>query len=118
MSTITEAQEKKIADFLVGQTLSRGTETETSVCSIVAINLAVTGTHTDVTPDYMSNVIGEFIVRMQDEMPGRMRNTKKWKAFLPLAAGTGRDKEKEKKRLTLIVAFVWELLKQYQPIAD
>jgi hypothetical protein len=65
----------------------------------------------------MSEVIGKWIIKVQDSMPDDMRNSAQWKSLLPLAAGTGRAKEK--KRLAIILDWMWgTVLPTLQPLAD
>lgn len=117
MSTITAEQQAAIAAKLAGMTLPRGIGTTENACSIAAINLALTGTLTDNIPPCMSEVIGRWIISVQDAMPSEMRNSSEWKSLLPLAAGTGRDREKE--RLEIIMQWMWnDVLPTVQPIAD
>ena len=96
--------------------LTKGVGTKKNACSIAAINLALTGELTDDIPDCMSEVIGKWIIAIQDRMPDDMRNSDEWKRLLPLAAGTGRTKESE--RLSIIMDWMWESLKLLQPFAD
>jgi hypothetical protein len=117
MSTITIEQQQAIAEKLASMTLPSGLGTEEAACSIAAINLALTGKLTDDIPNCMSEVIGKWIIRIQDAMPADMRNSGRWKQLLPLAAGTGRDKEK--KRLSIILDWMWgAVLPTLQPLAD
>jgi hypothetical protein len=118
MSTITAEQEQRITEFVKNHTLTKGLGTKQSACSIAAINLALTKTLTDEIPDCMSEVIGRWIIRVQDCMTPSMRNSKKWKALLPLAAGTGRDEVLEFKRIDIIMDYCWNALKHYQSFAD
>jgi hypothetical protein len=74
-------------------------------CSIAAINLIISGEVTDDIPDCMSEVVGRFIIRMQDAMPKETRNSQEWKELLPRAAGTGR--EKEEARQEAIAKWMW-----------
>ena len=107
----------KIADFLVGKELCEGVGTAESMCSIAAINLALTGRLTDDIPDCMSLVIGKWIISVQDAMPAAIRNSDEWRNLLPLAAGTGRDRESE--RLAIILNWMWaDVLPSIQAIAD
>ena len=117
MSTITKTQQKVIATVVKDMVLQQGLGTRESTCSIAAINLALTGELTDTIPDCMSIVIGNWILTVQDTMPSAIRNSSEWKTLLPLAAGTGRTKEKE--RLALITAWMWDtVLPTLQPIAN
>ena len=117
MATITQEQEQAIRDYLAGRHIPSGLGTEEEACSIASINLALTGKLTDKIPDCMSEVIGRWIIRIQDAMPDEMRNSDKWRSLLPLAAGTGRDLEQE--RLAIIMDWLWvTVLPQLQPLAD
>jgi hypothetical protein len=45
-----------------------------------------------------------------------VRNSERWKSLLPLAAGTGRDRERE--RLKIILDWMWDIvLPSLQPLA-
>ena len=95
---ITQEQKDAIAAKVNGMTLPSGVGTKESACSIAAINLALTGRLTDRIPDCMSEVVGKWIIVVQDAMPDKMRNSPAWKSLLPLAAGTGREREPERER--------------------
>ena len=84
-----------------------GLGTEEAACSVAAINLALSGEFTDRVPDCMSKIIGVWIIRMQDVIPAEIRNSREWKELLPLSANTGREWEQEKKRLDIIVEWLW-----------
>jgi len=117
MTTITQEQAEKITAYLASHTLPVGLGTEESACSIAAINLALTGKLTDKIPACMSPVIGRWIIRIQDAMPDDMRNSLEWKRLLPLAAGTGRDLEPQRKAVAM--EWMWTVvLTQLQPLAD
>jgi hypothetical protein len=117
MSTITLEQQTAIAEKLASMTLPSGLGNEEAACSIAAINLALTGKLTDDIPPCMSEVIGKWIIGVQDSMPDDMRNSERWKSLLPLAAGTGRDKEQE--RIAVILDWMWgTVLPTLQPLAD
>jgi hypothetical protein len=117
MNTITTEQQTAIAAKLAGMHLPSGLGNERAACSIAAINLALSGKLTDDIPPCMSEVIGKWIIKVQDSMPDDMRNSDRWKQLLPRAAGTGRVKEKE--RLDIILDWMWgTVLPSIQPIAD
>lgn len=117
MSTITQEQTAAIAAKLEGMALPQGLGDENAACSIAAINLALTGKLTDEIPACMSEVVGKWIIGVQDSMPHEMRNSARWKSLLPLAAGTGREREQE--RLALILDWMWgTVLPSVQPIAE
>jgi hypothetical protein len=116
-STLTLQQQEAIALKLSGMLLPAGLGDEHNACSIAAINLALSGELSDDIPECMSEVIGVWIIKIQDNMPYAMRNSSEWKRLLPLAAGTGRKLEKE--RLAIMVDWMWEsVLPTVQPIAD
>ena len=117
MSTITNEQAQRITDFLATHDLPSGLGNEESACSIASINLALTGRLTDDIPQCMSEVIGKWIIVVQDAMPAEMRNGRAWKALLPMAAGTGRERESE--RLAIILDWMWRTaLPSLQQLAD
>ena len=117
MSTITTEQQASIAKTLEGMQLPSGLGNEHSACSLAAINLALSGRLTDEIPDCMSEVIGQWIIAVQDAMPDAVRNSRRWKSLLPLAAGTGRVNEQE--RLDIILSWMWgTVLPSLQPTAD
>jgi hypothetical protein len=108
---------EKLEHYLATHTLPRDMGTKESACSIAAINLAISGELTDDIPDCMSEVLGQAIIVLQDAMPDAMRNSERYKAWLPTAAGTGRDREQE--RLAVLLDWMWgTVLPQLQPIAD
>jgi hypothetical protein len=117
MTTLTDQQRAAIAAKLETMSLPSGLGDEHAACSIAAINLALTGRLTDDIPACMSEVIGRWIITVQDAMPDAMRNSHEWKSLLPLAAGTGR--EHEYKRVALILDWMWgTVLPMLQPQAD
>jgi hypothetical protein len=108
---------QKIAEVVNRMHLPIGLGDKENACSIAAINLALTGELTDKIPDCMSGVIGRWIISTQDAMPDAMRNSPEWKRLLPLAAGTGREHEKE--RIDLLLNHMWTVaLPLIQPVAD
>jgi hypothetical protein len=117
MSTITATQQTAIAHYLDGRHLRSGIGTAEEPCSLAAINLALSGRLTDDIPDCMSPVIGSWIIRIQDAMPDDLRNSERWRSLLPLAAGTGRDREAA--RAAALLDWMWDaVLPQLQPIAN
>ena len=97
MSTLSREDTRKIEVFLESHPrLAVGLGHVDKPCSIAAINLALTGELTDRIPECMSEVVGAWIIGVQDEMPAVVRNSARWRRLLPRAAGTGRDQEKER----------------------
>ena len=116
-STLTTEQQQAISDYLRNRHIPQGIGTAEAACSIAAINLALTGELTDRIPYCMSPVIGRWIIYIQDAMPDSIRNSDEWRTLLPLAAGTGRDREGQ--RLQIIMNWMWStVLPTIQPIAD
>ena len=65
----------------------------------------------------MSEVIAYWIIFIQKEMPGEMRNGRAWKDLLPRAVMTGRHRERE--RLNALLDWVWNsVLPILQGLAD
>jgi hypothetical protein len=117
MSTITIEQRETIAKKLADMELSFGLGDEKSACSVAAINIALRGKLSAEIPPCMSEVIGQWIILVQDGMPRDMRNSEEWKSLLPLAAGTGREKEEE--RRDVVLDWMWRIvLPTLQPVAD
>jgi hypothetical protein len=117
MSTITTDQQAAIAEKLANMHLPSGLGDEQSACSIAVINLALSGRLTAAIPNCMSEVIGRWVIAVQDAMPGEMRNSEEWKSLLPLAAGTGRGQEQA--RLDIILDWMWgTVLPSLQTLAD
>ena len=115
----TPEADEKLRAYLArpGYKIPTGIGTEEAACSLAAINLALTGELTGDVPPCMSEVVGEWIIVVQDRMPAEIRDSPEWRALLPLAAGTGRDKEQE--RLAIILDWMWEtVLPYFQPITD
>ena len=110
MSTTVFSPEaaERLRNYLDNHLLARGKGSEFSACSIAAINLAISGWLTDKIPDCMSLVIGEWIITIQDTMPESVRNSQEWKTLLPLAAGTGRERETE--RINVLIEWMYSLV--------
>jgi hypothetical protein len=118
ISTLTPDETQRITDYLDAHpVLSVGVGTAESACSVAAINLALTGELTDKVPACMSEVIGRWIIGVQDAMAADIRNSPEWRDLLPLAAGTGRNLERE--RLAVILDWMWgTVLPVVQRVAD
>ena len=118
MTTVwAQEADARLRDYLASHELVAGIGTEESACSVAAINLALTEQVTDTIPMCMSEVIGQWMIVVQDAMPSEMRNSPGWKCLLPMAAGTGR--EREDVRLALIMDWLWgTVLPDLQSLAD
>mgnify|MGYP000403131696 CR=1 FL=1 len=107
----------KLERYLATYELPEGLGDEYGACSIAAINLALSGELTDDIPACMSAVLGAATINLQDAMPHEMRNSKRYKDWLPTAAGTGRDHEEE--RLSILMDWTWgTVLPRLQGEAD
>ena len=118
MTTVwTQEADARLRDYLASHELVVGIGTEESTCSVAAINLALTEKVTDAIPMCMSEVVGQWMMAVQDVMPSEMRNSSGWKRLLPMAAGTGRKREEE--RLALIMDWMWgTVLPDLQSLAN
>ena len=88
-----------------------------AACSVAAINIAISGEVKARIPDCMSEVLGHWIIKVQDKMPSGMRNSERWKTALLYAPGTGRNHEDE--RLAMIRYWLWTFVLPFvQPTAD
>ena len=118
MTTVwTQETDARLRDYLASHKLADGIGTEESACSVAAINLALTAELTDTIPMCMSKVLGQWMIVVQDAMPSEMRNSSGWKRLLPMAAGTGREREEE--RLALVMDWMWgTVLADLQGVAD
>ena len=118
MTTVwTQEADARLRDYLASHEVAEGIGTQESACSVAAINLALTAELTDTIPMCMSKVIGQWMMIVQDEMPSEMRNSSGWKRLLPMAAGTGREREEE--RLALVMDWMWgTVLPDLQSVAD
>lgn len=86
-------------------------DADDSACTIAAINLALTGQLTDDRPDCVSPVLHGFVISLQDAVPVDMLNGDRWRAVVPLLAGTWPASDTvEKRRLELIVGWMWDRL--------
>ena len=115
----TPSTAARLRDYLArpGYEIPAGLGTDDAACSIAAINLALNGHLNDRVPSCMSYVTGVWIRGIQDVMPPDIRNHPRWRGFLPLAAGTGREHERE--RTVIISDWAWDdVLSLLQPIAD
>jgi hypothetical protein len=118
-STLTQKQEQQIVEWLAEHpTLTQGVGNAEAACSVAAWNLALTGKLTDKIPDCASEVIGRWIIAVQDRCPPEHgRGHPEWLRLLPLAAGTGRAHEAE--RLAIVLDWMWStVLPSVQSIAN
>ena len=115
----TEEHAAKLRAYLnrPGYEIPIGLGTKDAACSMAAIRLAWDGWLEDDPPSCMSPVVAAWIIPTQDHSPDWIRNSREWRSLLPLAAGTGRNREKE--RLAVIMEWMWgTVLPVVQPVAD
>ncbi len=118
MSTLTDADRERIADYLRDRHIPTGIGTAESACSVAAINIALSGRLTDDIPGCMCPVIGRWMIVAQDAMPDDMRNSPEWRALIPLAAGT-RNPGLEQRRAEIALDWLWSVVLPYhQRAAD
>ena len=110
------SQREGVEKLLAKHKLRHGVGDTKSMCTVAAINLALTDKVTDEQPDCMSSVIHAWVITVQDELPLDRLRSPAWTDTVPLAVGTndGRDAE----RLALIMDWMWgTVLPQLQPLA-
>lgn len=100
-----------------GYVIPKGTGTREAASSMAAVYMALTGKLASRPPHCMSYVIGRWIELIQDEIPQEVRDDTTWRDLLPLAAGTGREREYQ--RLAVVVEWTWEtVLPTLERVAD
>ena len=113
-----EARER-LWEYLHSHSLSAGLGTPLSTCSIGAVNLALGNGLTDNIPQSMSLVIGIWMIKIQDAMPSRLRNSDGWKEALITFVDTVNSPAAEDRRLDLILQTMWgKVIPFLQPDAD
>ena len=110
---------KRLWEYLYSHSLSAGLGTPLSTCSLGAVNLALGNEVTDKIPQSMSQVIGSWVIKTQDAMPSRLRNSDGWKEALIASVDTGNSPAAEDRRLDLILQTMWgKVIPFLQPAAD
>ena len=102
----TAEKEQQLVEYLETNELVKGRYQDNHTCSMGAINLVILGWTAEMIPSYMSKVIGNWIIGIQDYMPHEMRNSSEWKSCLPKSVNTGREKETE--RMKILVDWCWD----------
>lgn len=107
--------QQKIARHVKDLDICHGVGDKESHCTMAAINYALTGIVTDDIPDCTSEVIGTWVVELQDQTPITLINSDKWKNLVPLIYGSGRDHEQQ--RIDILIQWMWEsVLPQLLPL--
>ena len=118
-NTFPPEARKRLWEYLYSHSLSAGTNTPHSTCSIGAVNLALGNGVIDRIPQSMSQVIGSWIINVQDAMPNRLRNSDGWKKALVASVDTMNNPAAEDRRLELILQTMWgKVIPILQPAAD
>ena len=113
----TSQAHARLTDYLQTHRLKSEPGSTQTPCSIQAINIALRGTPSTVVPQCMSEVLGNFIMTIQDAIPNELLNGPEWKRMLPQAAGTQRDLERE--RSQAITDWMWnKVLPQVAPVLE
>ena len=79
-------------------------------CTIAAINIALTGKLTDKAHPCVSEVIRQWVIRVQDAMPVEMLNEPQWRQAAIGIAGSAAPPEVEQRRVELTVEWMWDRL--------
>ncbi len=101
----TTKMERRLRAILKTSELPKGLGTYQNPSSMAAINLAISEELVPYVPDCMSLVIGKWVLIMNDAVPHCIRNSKRWKKALPLAAKSGQDHEEH--RANILVEWLW-----------
>ena len=114
-TTWTTGAQARLTSYLQTHKLKSEPGSRQMPCSIQAINIALSGKPSTVVPECMSEVLGSFIITIQDAIPNELLNSPEWKQMLPQAAGTHRDLERE--RSQAITDWMWDrVLPQVTPV--
>lgn len=82
------------------------------MCSMQVLNWAAgsPGPLSDLPIPGQSEVIRNVIIRIQDDMPDGVRNSREWREVLPSTLGTGTTSADETARLGVLMEWMWERL--------
>ena len=118
-NTWTHAASRRLHDYLnrPDYTIPVGLGCKDAACSMAAIRLAYDGKLSDLAPPYMSRVIAEWVILMQDNCPSVIRNSVEWRGALMYAAAAKRENESAHARVFTDWTFD-TVLPCYQPIAE
>lgn len=79
-------------------------------CTIAEINLILTGELTDHPHPCISDVIRQWVMRVQDDMPSALRNAPAWREAAVGIAGSAAGRAVERGRRALILDWMWDAL--------
>ena len=107
---LTQDQQKVKALLATHPHLSVGVGNEEEMCTIAAINMALTGKVSDTLHPCVSPVIHKWVIVTQDAIPGAIRDSEAWRECVPLIAGSVASEEIERARVKRIIAWMWDAL--------
>ena len=110
ITELTQDQQKVKALLATHPHLSVGVGNEEEMCTIAAINMALTGRVSDDTHPCISPVIRGWVIVTQDAMPDAIRDSEAWRECVPLIAGSAASAEIERARVERIMAWMWDAL--------
>jgi hypothetical protein len=79
-------------------------------CTIAEINLILTGELTDGPHPCVSEVIRQWVIRVQDAMPAELRNAPEWRAAAAGIAGSAGTPADEWARRAVVLDWMWDAL--------
>ena len=113
----TAEHTERLQRYLSTHELQPGIGTHEATCNMGAINIALSGTVTDSTPNCMSEVIGTWITYIHDYIPDAVRNSPAWHTLLARAAQSGRNHEPA--LMDMLVDWTWRtVLPRLNAVAD
>lgn len=110
---VTEETRARLRAALLDETfrLGMGVGTLTGErCTMAAINLILTGKLNDAPHPCVSEVIRRWVMRVQDVIPGRIRNSLAWRTAAVDIAGSATTRAAELARAQMLVAWMWDRL--------
>src|SRR5690606_21945748 len=120
-SAVSPDQITAVKDLLSLETtphLAEGIGTRTVPCTIAAINLALTGDHSDRPHPCMSEIIRRWVIAVQDAMPPTLRDSPEWREAASRIPGTASDTAVENRRKRILWDWMWGGLAMIQDLAD
>src|SRR5882757_7335057 len=96
-------QQRELIHLNLQKHLRQGLGTQDEPCTIAAINLALTGRLTDELHPCVSPIVRAWVIKVQDAMPGEIRNGSQWRAAAEGIAGSAADESVERRRVSLLL---------------
>lgn len=118
-SDIPGAREKARAWLAEHPQLSEGQGSGDRLCSIAALNMAVTGRLSDARPTCVARSLYDWVIAVQDAMPEAIRQSPAWAEQLPRLIGSaypsGVYVVAEHRRIRACHDFMWQALRLAMP---